>query len=49
MKEVLDHHPDVVNNALEAISLFEWISTEDMHKAVEVIIELCKVWEEKTP
>ena len=88
MKEVLDHHPDVVNNALEAIrragldarvepirggtdgsrlsfmglptpnifagehnfhSRFEWISTADMHKAVEVIIELCKVWEEKTP
>lgn len=88
MKEVLDHHPEVVNNALEAIrragldarvepirggtdgsrlsfmglptpnifagehnfhSRFEWISTADMHKAVEVIIELCKVWEEKTP
>lgn len=87
MKEVLDHHPEVVNNALEAIrragldarvepirggtdgsrlsfmglptpnifagehnfhSRFEWISTADMHKAVEVIIELCKVWEEKT-
>jgi len=87
MKEVLDQHPDVVNNALEAIqragldakvepirggtdgsrlsfmglptpnifagehnfhSRFEWISTADMHKAVEVIIELCKVWEEKT-
>ena len=24
----------------------EWISTYDMHKAVEVVIELCKVWEE---
>jgi tripeptide aminopeptidase len=24
----------------------EWISTYDMHKAVEVIVELCKVWEE---
>jgi tripeptide aminopeptidase len=23
----------------------EWISTYDMHKAVEVVIELCKVWE----
>ena len=30
-------------------SRFEWISTYDMHKAVEVIIELCRVWEEKTP
>jgi tripeptide aminopeptidase len=87
MKEVLDHHPEVVEHAMEAIrragleakiepirggtdgsrlsfmglptpnifagehnfhSRFEWISTADMHKAVEVIIELCKVWEEKT-
>ena len=28
-------------------SRFEWIATYDMHKAVEVIIELCKVWEEE--
>lgn len=26
----------------------EWVSTHDMHKAVEVIVELCRVWEEKT-
>jgi tripeptide aminopeptidase len=30
-------------------SRFEWISTFDMHKAVEVIVELCRVWEEKAP
>ena len=87
MKEVLDHHPDVVENACEAIrragleaniepirggtdgsrlsfmglptpnifagehnfhSRYEWISTSDMHKAVEVIIELCQVWEQRT-
>ncbi len=87
MKEVLDDHPEVVENALEAIrragleprvepirggtdgsrlsfmglptpnifagehnfhSRFEWISTHDMHKAVEVIIELCRVWEERS-
>jgi len=30
-------------------SRFEWISTSDMHKAVEVIIQLCLVWEERTP
>ncbi len=87
MKEVLDHHPDVVENACEAFrragldpriepirggtdgsrlsfmglptpnifagehnfhSRYEWISTSDMHKAVEVIIELCQVWEERT-
>jgi tripeptide aminopeptidase len=29
-------------------SRYEWISTSDMHKAVEVIIELCRVWEERT-
>jgi tripeptide aminopeptidase len=29
-------------------SRYEWISTSDMHKAVEVIIELCQVWEERT-
>ncbi len=25
----------------------EWVSTYDMHKAVEVIVELCRVWEER--
>jgi tripeptide aminopeptidase len=88
MKEVLDHHQDVVDNAVEAYrraglepkvepirggtdgsrlsfmglptpnifagehnfhSRFEWISTHDMHKSVEVIVELCRVWEELTP
>lgn len=88
MKEVLAHHPHVVENAKKAMrradlepmvepirggtdgsrlcfmglptpnifagehnfhSRFEWISTYDMHKAVEVIIELCRVWEEQTP
>jgi tripeptide aminopeptidase len=28
-------------------SRYEWISTSDMHKAVEVIIDLCQVWEER--
>jgi tripeptide aminopeptidase len=28
-------------------SRYEWVSTYDMHKAVEVIVELCKVWEER--
>jgi len=28
-------------------SRYEWVSTHDMHKAVEVIIELCRVWEER--
>ena len=86
MKEVLDDHPDVVENACEAFrragmepviepirggtdgsrlsfmglptpnifagehnfhSRYEWISVQDMHKAVEVIIELCQVWEQR--
>ncbi len=86
MKEVLDRHPQVVENARTAIeraglevrmpavrggtdgsklcfmglptpnvfagehnfhSRYEWVSTRDMHKAVEVIVELAKVWEER--
>lgn len=86
MREALDHHPDVVENAREAIrrvgltpkekpirggtdgsrlsfmnlptpnvfageqnfhSRLEWVSAQDMEKAVEVIVELCKVWEER--
>ena len=88
MREVLDRHPDVVENAREAIrrvglevrtqpirggtdgsklcfmglptpnifsgehnfhSRLEYVSTYDMHKAVETMVELCKVWEEKAP
>ena len=30
-------------------SRYEWVSTYDMHKAVEVIVELCRVWEERAP
>lgn len=86
MREVLDRHPQVVENAREAIrraglavrerpirggtdgsklcfmglptpnlfagehafhSRLEWISTYDMHKAVEVIVHLARVWEEQ--
>ena len=85
MKEVLDHHPTVVEHAREAIrragleprtrpirggtdgsrlsfmglptpnifagehnfhSRLEWVSVQDMEKAVEVIVNLCRVWEE---
>jgi tripeptide aminopeptidase len=85
MKEVLDHHPTVVEHAREAIrragleprmkpirggtdgsrlsfmglptpnifagehnfhSRLEWVSVQDMEKAVEVIVNLCQVWEE---
>jgi tripeptide aminopeptidase len=88
MKEVLDRHPDVVENAREAIrrvgltlrehpirggtdgsrlcfmglptpnifagehnfhSRLEWVSAQDMEKAVEVIVELSRVWEERAP
>jgi tripeptide aminopeptidase len=86
MKEVLDHHPQVSEHALEAMrrsgltperrsirggtdgsrlsfmglpcpnifagehafhSKLEWVSVQDMQKAVEVIVNLCAVWEEK--
>lgn len=86
MKRVLDRHPEVVENAMEAIrragmtpvrgsirggtdgsrlsfmglpcpnlfagghafhSPLEWISRQDMEKAVAVIVELVKVWEER--
>ena len=29
-------------------SRLEWVSAQDMEKAVEVIVHLCQVWEEKT-
>jgi tripeptide aminopeptidase len=84
MKVVLDEHPEVVENALEAIrragmqpvrgsirggtdgsrlsfmglpcanvfagghafhSPLEWVSRQDMEKAVSVLVELAKVWE----
>jgi tripeptide aminopeptidase len=87
MKDVLDQHPAVVDNALEAISraglsakrrsirggtdgsrlsfmglpcpnIFagehafhsrqEWVSVQDMQKAVEVIVNVAQVWEERS-
>jgi tripeptide aminopeptidase len=86
MREVLDHHPMVVEHAREAIrragleprtqpirggtdgsrlsfmglptpnifagehnfhSRLEWVSVQDMEKAVEVIVHLCRVWAER--
>ena len=86
MKKVLDQHPQVVGNALEAIrrsglepiqssirggtdgsrlsfmglpcpnifagehafhSKHEWVSVQDMQKAVETLVNLAMVWEEK--
>jgi tripeptide aminopeptidase len=88
MREVLDRHPEVVENAREAIrrsgielrehpirggtdgsrlsfmnlptpnlfagehnfhSRLEWVSVQDMEKAVEVVLHLARVWEERTP
>jgi tripeptide aminopeptidase len=85
MREVLDHHPDVVEHAREAIrraglephskpirggtdgsrlsfmglptpnlftgehnfhSRLEWVAVQDMEKAVEVIVQLARVWAE---
>ena len=86
MKEILDQHPAVVENALEAIrrtglsarrrsirggtdgsrlsfmglpcpnifagehafhSRQEWVSVQDMQRAVEVIVNVVRVWEER--
>ena len=86
MKEVLDQHPDIVTNALDAIrragmtpvrssirggtdgsrlsftglpcpnifagehafhSRLEWVSVQDMEKAVQTIVHLAMIWEEK--
>jgi tripeptide aminopeptidase len=87
MKVVLDRHPEIVDNAVEAIrragmqpvrgsirggtdgsrlsfmglpcpnifagghafhSPLEWVSSQDMEKAVKTIVELAKVWEERS-
>lgn len=87
MREVLDKHPQVVDNAMEAIrrsgisprldsirggtdgsrfsfmglpcanifagehgihSKQEWVSSQDMQKAVETIVNLVSIWEEKS-
>jgi tripeptide aminopeptidase len=86
MREILDHHPVIVERAREAIvragleireqairggtdgsklsfmglptpnlfageqnfhSRLEWVSVQDMEKAVEVIVQLAMVWEER--
>lgn len=86
MKQVLDRHPEIVENAVEAIrragmepvrgsirggtdgsrlsfmglpcpnifagghafhSPLEWVSRQDMEKAVRTIVELAQVWEER--
>ncbi|MBX5237728.1 peptidase T [Rhizobium sp. NLR22b] len=86
MKTVLDRHPEIVANALEAVrragmapvrgsirggtdgsrlsfmglpcpnifagghafhSPLEWVSRQDMEKAVATIVELAKIWEER--
>ncbi len=87
MKEVLDRHPEIMENAMEAIrragmepvrgsirggtdgsrlsfmglpcpnlfagghafhSPLEWVSRQDMEKAVRTILELVQIWEERT-
>ncbi len=86
MKVVLDRHPEIMENALEAVrragmepvrgsirggtdgsrlsfmglpcpnifagghafhSPLEWVSRQDMEKAVKTIVELAKIWEER--
>ena len=40
--------PNVFAGEQSFHSRFEWVSAQDMEKAVEVIVEIAKVWEEKT-
>ena len=86
MKEVIDRHPEIVDNAMEAIrraglepvkssirggtdgsrlsfmglpcpnifagehafhSRLEWVSVQDMEKAVQTIVHLAMIWEER--
>ena len=86
MKNILDQHPEVVENAVEAVrragmtpirgsirggtdgsrlsymglpcpnifagghafhSPLEWVSSQDMQKAVDTIVELARLWEER--
>jgi len=86
MKRVIDHHPQVVDNAMEAIrraglkplkasvrggtdgsrlsfmglpcpnifagehafhSRLEWVSRQDMERAVQTIVHLAMIWEER--
>ena len=39
--------PNVFAGEQNFHSRLEWVSAQDMEKAVEVIVELCKVWEER--
>ena len=86
MKQVIDRHPEIVDNAIEAIrragltpvkssirggtdgsrlsfmglpcpnifagehafhSRLEWVSRQDMEKAVQTIVHLAMIWEER--
>jgi tripeptide aminopeptidase len=88
MKQVIDAHPDIVENAMEAIrragvrpvrtsirggtdgsrlsfmglpcpnifagehafhSRLEWVSVQDMERAVQTIVHLAMIWEERAP
>lgn len=40
--------PNIFAGELGIHSKQEWCSVQDMHKAVETIIHLCMIWEEKT-
>jgi tripeptide aminopeptidase len=87
MREILDHHPEVKEYAMEAMKRFEikpimnpirggtdgsklsfmglpcpnifagehsyhskeeWVAVQDMEMAVKIIVEICKIWEEKS-
>jgi tripeptide aminopeptidase len=41
--------PNVFTGEQNFHSRHEWVSAQDMEKAAEVIVNLCRIWEEKAP
>jgi tripeptide aminopeptidase len=41
--------PNIYTGGHAYHSPLEWVSRQDMEKSVETIVELVKVWEERTP
>jgi tripeptide aminopeptidase len=39
--------PNIFTGGHNFHSKLEWVSVQDMEKAVEVILQLCRVWEER--
>jgi tripeptide aminopeptidase len=40
--------PNIFSGAHNFHSRLEWVSVQDMEKAVEVIVNLARIWEERS-